>query len=89
MGRACLKGEMKPITARVFVTLIVLAFVIGASAFVELAIPRQLCSGDRRARSTVSRTVVFFAVFAASGVPDLDSGTRVEVEEVRGQTGNN
>jgi hypothetical protein len=35
MGRACLMGEMKPIAARVFITLIVLAFVIGASVFVN------------------------------------------------------
>jgi hypothetical protein len=31
MGRACLMGETKPIAARVLITLIVLAFVIGAS----------------------------------------------------------
>src|SRR5438874_7684281 len=35
MGRACLMGEMKPIAARVLITLIILAFVIGASVFVN------------------------------------------------------
>jgi hypothetical protein len=35
MVRACLMDEMKPITARVFITPIVLAFVIGASVFVN------------------------------------------------------
>ena len=35
MGRACLMGEMKPIAARVFITLIVLPFAVGASVFVN------------------------------------------------------
>src|SRR5438034_10212407 len=38
--------------------------------FCELTIPRQLCRGDHRARPTVSRAVVFFAVFATSPVPE-------------------
>jgi len=66
-----LDGEMKPIAARVLITLIVLAFVIGVSVFVNSRFHGSFAAGINRARPTVSRAVVFFAVFATSPVPEM------------------